>query len=355
MSYIKGYSIAQADYNEFLTGTANGTVDHADPNLSSLLGVGHGRLGYGQTITQAAVTTNDKVSAAQWSYLLTNMGNIAAHQGTTLAQMTGTINGVAYTTPGPGVKVRAMPNVNINLTDLFAKSLNANAQTSTWSSYTNQYTASWRSAVTFTYTVTFQSGDHARYFFNSGGQLRIGFSHPSGGTGDSLKINTLFTNLCSQNNGIGQLYISAMSAGTATIKGKTFTGLTRATGTTIPAMGLPTPTTYNLNAGYYGTPITSTTVFKLAGTNLAAADRLTGYNNSYISINTYTNGPLTLNADNGNIITITARFAQSVDAGKTAIPVTGGATVGLSVIYPSTSKLANTWGTVTVTSSSTGS
>ena len=354
MAYLKGFSIIHDDYNTLLAGSADGTPSHDVPNITALIGIGYGIHGYGQTIVPTAVTINDKISASSWSYIVNTITNIGVHQATALSPMTGTILGVTYSLPTAGTKVKALPNVQLNLTNLFTNNLNAVAQ-GTAVNYPNTYSAAWKNQISFTHTVYFASADQARYFFNAGGQIKLSFAHPSGGTGDALKINTLFTNLCSQNNGIGQLYISAPASGTALIKTKTFTGLTRGAGTTIPAVGLPTPSLFNQNSGYYAIPLVSTPVFSLAGGNLATPDRLSGYNNSAVTINTLTNGPTGLNGDNGSILTINTTYTQTPDTGYSRLIATAGAAVTLSVIPPSTAKIANTWGTITVTTSSTGS
>jgi hypothetical protein len=68
----------------------------------------------------------------------------------------------------------------------------------------------------FVHTVTFQSGDAARNFFNAGGQLAINFSHPTG-TG----INSLWNMLAVA---CGTIVISSNSSGTVRVAGTNYNG-----------------------------------------------------------------------------------------------------------------------------------
>ena len=66
-------------------------------NVATILGTGSGTLGYGQTLNSAQVTTTNKITAAQWTNLVTDINNCVGHQGITLSR--------AITSPSVGGKV----------------------------------------------------------------------------------------------------------------------------------------------------------------------------------------------------------------------------------------------------------
>lgn len=354
--YSLGSKILAEDFNTYLTGNALGTVNHEVPNITSMLGTGFGKFGYGQTITQSPVTT-DKVTAAQWNYILQSIAKISNFQGTAIASMAGA--GTLYTTPAVGTKIRAIPNITPNLTTLASNSLDAIGQ-GIATTHQQVHNANWKNSITFTHTVTFESADHARYFFNAGGQLKLTYAHPVTDTGNVLKMNTLFSNLASMNTGIGRVYVSSPNLGSIVIKthstsGNTFTGITRGTDTVAPVAGILPATIHNVNHGYYGMTDTLTPVVKFTGLNLAAINRYTGYNSSDITTSVMSDGPSTLNGDNGTVITLQTVYTQTPDSGYPRIIASPNASVTLTIIRPSTTYLTNSWGNVTVNMSSSGS
>ena len=82
--------------------------------------------------------------------------------------------------------------------------------------------STWSSIATWTHTVTFANGNAARYFFNSGGQLKVTCSHPSG-TGINLLLNGLASN-------IGTVVMSAPTSGSITIASTSYNGITKVGG-----------------------------------------------------------------------------------------------------------------------------
>lgn len=354
--YNFGSKILAEDYNLYLTGNALGTVDHEVPNISSMLGIGFGKFGYGQTILQSPVTT-DKVTASQWNYILNSIANLSNLQGTAIEAMAGA--GTAYATPVVGTKIRAIPNISTNLTTLANNSLDSIGQGIN-TTHQQVHNANWKNSITFNHTVTFASADHARYFFNAGGQLKLTYAHPVTDAGNVLKMNTLFSNIASINNGIGRVYISSPNLGSIVIKthsvtGNTFTGITRGTDTVAPIVGILPATIYNVNHGYYGMTDTLTPVVKFTGLNLTAINRFAGYNSSDITTSVMSDGPSTLNGDNGSVITIQTVYTQTPDDGYSRIIASPNASVTLTIIRPSATFLTNTWGTITVNMSSSGS
>ena len=234
------------------------------------------------------------------------------------------------TAPATGGTITYLSAVPTNLTTIYTSRLNASSQGTTTSN-TATRSGTWSAALTFTHTATFANGDAARYFFNSGGQLAITCSHPSG-SGIDLLLNNLASN-------VGTVVISSPSSGSITVSSTSYNGVTKIGG----GGNAPTVST---NSGYYGLTTGNTTVF-----TQTASTGPSGYLSTNISVIAKTNGVQGSNSDNGSIITIYTVWDEVPD-GLTA--ATGTATT-LTVRPPETTYLANSWGTITLAGSVTGS
>ena len=240
MTYRKDGLVQAADYNTYVG---------VDPSSSStgfnaVYATGSGRSGYGQTFVPR-VLLNAKVTAAEWRTLISGMVTLANHQGTTIDSMI---------LPSTNDVIAAISTTNLPVASLLESNLarlynNRNNAAAQGISVPNIITAtqSFSESLIFTHTVTFDSGDKARYFFNAGGQISLSFSHPTG-TG----MNQLWNNLASA---CGKLTLSTQSDGEITIAGNSYTGLTRTNGTGTPSILLT-------NSGYHSLSATNKTLFK---------------------------------------------------------------------------------------------
>ena len=198
--------------------------------------------------------------------------------------------------------------------------------------YANR-TTTWASNITATFTASFANGDAARYFFNSGGQLKLSFSHPTG-----TAINNSLNALASA---IGTVVVSAPSSGTITVATVSYNGVTKIGGS-------GTVNSISSTSGYWGLTTSNTTIF-----SQLVASAPVGYTNTNINIVAKNNGTVGTNADNGNVITIYCNWAELTSTGLTA---SAGANSTLTVAYPELTYLAaNSWGTVSTTAVVTGS
>ena len=200
MSYAKG-SVAQAsDYNALAGITASAAANSAAAQKVAgyLWGVGYGDRGYGQTSPALA---NVSVGAVDqnWANLQTILNNMATWQNTATTGMPTAANLAA------GAVTAAYPTGNSPSLVDFLSTLDTNRlnyitgnMTLTSSVATNTRATTWGlsgGSITGTFTVTFASADAARYFFNTGGEIRIALAHPNTSTTRDADWNTVLSGL----------------------------------------------------------------------------------------------------------------------------------------------------------------
>jgi hypothetical protein len=200
--------------------------------------------------------------------------------------------------------------------------------------------AAW--TITFTHTVTFASANATRYFWNAGGRVRLQYGKSADTTDSDADWNT-FAGEC------GSIYLSGRLNGAAqTIVGVTYTGTTRIGGTG------GTQTTLATTTGWYNLTASPTSIFKL--TNATSP-----YSGEYIET--------TATATSSTILTLTTTWVSDGSSGAgTTADISGGTAVSspatsigaatapttlCTYIPPSTTYLANTWGTPTIAASVT--
>lgn len=156
-----GSDILSSDYNSIRT------------KAVSLLGTGSGQRGYNQPIQSSDVFAGNQITKAQWDALRYDIVNIKYHQD-------GAVPDIVTVNSGDLIGYGASyPNNNYNtlLDSAIANKFNISPSTSTVTTKIGQTTTStWSSSATVTVTVTFSSSDEARYFFNSGGKIRVSSS-----------------------------------------------------------------------------------------------------------------------------------------------------------------------------------
>lgn len=203
MAYTAGDPILDDEYNNFandLTGPTNFSYNH-------IAGTGSGVYGLGQS-TLSTVSAGNTITAAQWNSLFTAMSNLANHTNDTLTS-------TATVTSGDAIAVKAALQTDLNTlaASVAAGSPNATALSDT--AATNKDTSSsWTTTQTVTCTVTAASADALRYFFNSGGKLKITWSRT---TGEAHSKNAEWTDITSR---AGQITIKSGdldSSGSGTI------------------------------------------------------------------------------------------------------------------------------------------
>tara|TARA_Y100000385_G_scaffold177571_1_gene183628 strand:- start:6558 stop:7511 length:954 start_codon:yes stop_codon:yes gene_type:complete len=317
MSYAQNGLIEASDFNTLV----GANPETAANKLNTVWATGGTTAGYGQTAVSQVADGDTVIATGQWNALVANTASAAAHSGSSITSVT------APTSGGTVTYLSAIPT---NLTTIYTNRRNAASVGST-SSSTATRSSSWENGLTFTHTVTFASGDAARYFFNAGGQIKMTASHPTGSG-----INLLFSDLASN---AGTLVQSAPNSGTVSIAGVNYSGISRVGG------GGNTPT-IDANKGYFGLSTSNATVY-----TQTASSGPSGYLSSFIRYITKSNGAQGSNGDTGSVVTIYTIF----DEIPNELVASSGTAVTLTLQAPETTNLSASWGTPTLASSVTGS
>jgi hypothetical protein len=323
MAYSSGQLIEATDYNGFVSTTSGA-------NVNNVWGAGSSDSGWGQSAL-ATVSAAGTVTATQWASLVNTITSMASHTGTSVT---------ARTAPVAGNTINILAALNTDLTNITTDRQNAVANGSQFTGWTgtNSKTAATSGAtwtITFVNTVTFESEDAARYFFNAGGRIKIDLSKTATGETGDPEWNDLANTLC------GDIYITGGTA-TQTIAGSNYTGTTKVGGT-------GTPDTLATTTGWYDlTPGGAATIVYKQFADTAP------YTSNFIQHS------LAKSADSTQLIITTLWSANDsendpISGGTASSGATPGTAPTTIVTYfpPSTTYLTNSWGTPTVAATTT--
>lgn len=329
MTYSSGGLIQATDYNGFVSTTAGA-------NINDIWGTGTGDKGWGQTAL-GTVSASGTVTATQWASLVNTLTSAGSQTNTTLT---------ARSAPTTGQTISILANVATDLTSVTTNRGNAAASGTTSSTWTGSIArtattgagdADW--TLTWTQTVTFDSADAARYFFNAGGLIRLDMSKTSTGTDKDADWNTFVAT-------VGTLYFSGrVNSAAQTIAGTSYTGFTRVGGSGTPSPNLTTTGFYSLTPG-----AAATTLWQLNST-------VSPYSGDFIRIQA------SVDSGGSQITFTTTWFSDGLSGAGRSNNITGGTdtaspytsfgtapAVLCRFIPPSTTNLTNSWGTPAVAS-----
>ena len=178
--------IYKSDYNDIRT------------KVISVLGTGTANYGYGQPVRSAAVSESDKVTINEWANLYYDILNCYVHQ-------TGSAPGspssaaenatITYRSTQPNYQYNDYANTLVtNRFDIHASQSYTTAVGTTSQTWPGIYGSYWNSTISCTVTATWSTAAAARYFFNSGGEIRFS-SSLTGSTANAQTISwsTLLT------------------------------------------------------------------------------------------------------------------------------------------------------------------
>jgi len=218
--------------------------------INVIMGVGSGNSGYGQTLVSGQVIAGSNVDLTRVLNLRTDMLKARQHQ-------TGGNEG-----PSPGTGAFPLVTTADQITDAFAANLESQMTTiennklalglvagnftDVTDALTSQRTASWNGLLTHNLTVAFGSDNNARYFFNSGGDIRFRVTL-TGGTSDT-GANQIYTDWLNMFNTMGTIIMNHNT-----------TSRTGTAGTT-------------QNIGFYGLTGTNQEIFRRVGSGNYASN-----------------------------------------------------------------------------------
>lgn len=193
MTYATGNSIQATDYNSFagLTASGAGSAAAAASKAGYLYGVGFGDRGYGQTSPALSSVSVGQAVGQEWQNLRSVIVSMANWQNTSIASLppSSSFNAGAAVTASSAIasilSTLDTNRLNYQVANMTLSGLTSTTRASTWGTGT--------SSITAEFQVTFSSEDHARYFFNTGGELRVLLNHPSTATARDSSWNTVLS------------------------------------------------------------------------------------------------------------------------------------------------------------------
>lgn len=146
--------------------------------IIAIMGAGSGQSGYGQTLLSTAVATGNQVTKVQWDALRYDILNARIHQDGVTPTIVSAVQGepIRYGAAHPNTQYSIQADTAI------ANKFNiGTGQFVVDAGISQTRSTSWQNGLTAVATITFSSSDRARWFFNSGGRLRIS-ANRTGGT-----------------------------------------------------------------------------------------------------------------------------------------------------------------------------
>jgi hypothetical protein len=227
--------------------------------ISSVMGIGSGTQGYGQTIASATVSANAAITEAQWDNIRSDLTRARVHQTNTAVATNSTATGSPWQTLFDvtnstviSESIRAQyqsfvdNGVNLNRFTMAAAQSTPDSVLST-----TTRTASWGApgnlSISHTITVTWpgygilSAADHMRCFFNAGGFIQIRASRTGAA---ATSKDTDWTNMLGNgtvNSGFGDVIIRGQSS--------TYTGSIYGSG-----FAFPTSTGFHTMSSSSGAP-----------------------------------------------------------------------------------------------------
>lgn len=167
--------------------------------VNRVLGTGSANTGYGQPVLSGQVSEGRKVSVQEWDDIRNDIINIYRHQNGTIPTLPSAVEGekVRYNTSN---SVWNKFLTEVQTLDIITNRFKVGTgQFGTTTIPVNPFTTLWKVKLSCTVTLTWDSSEQARFFFNNGGVIRLS-STRTGGTlsGGSTTIaaqNTNWTNL----------------------------------------------------------------------------------------------------------------------------------------------------------------
>jgi len=328
MTYSSGGLIDANDYNNIVGTSPSSTANR----INTVWAVGNGQYGYGQTAI-GQVSSAGLVTATQWATAINNLNSIRTHQS-------GSGTGIGAPTSGSLAAYLSTFQTNVNTAYTNALTFASQGTTTTGTNNaTGETNATTQSAIAFTVTrtATFASADQARYFFNAGGQL-------------NFVISSVTNNDATTRSGDMVTLLATNLGGVSAFRAASNGGRTGTSGTVNTAA---------TSIGYYGLTTSNQVLSQITSATA-------GYTGDYVYLGAQSSGASGSNGDKGNVVTFTLYMYSAARAALPTPPAAGPGgtppTINTSVndsinvtvnhrvdiVYPETTNLSASWGTVTI-------
>ena len=181
MTISSGSLVLATDYNNIQT------------TVSNVLGTGSGNSGYGQALDSSSKSTSDLIDADDINNLYTDIQKAHTHQQGSASSLIAQVTTADVIEANNGVSFKGWTQYQTaaNLIQTNRLTANAGQMTATAAKTTETKAAGWNGSNNQIVTVTFASADARRYFFNSGGEIRISASVAAGGNTKSVDWATM--------------------------------------------------------------------------------------------------------------------------------------------------------------------
>lgn len=158
-----GDNIRKVDYNTIQS------------RVAATLGTGSGNIGYGQTVQSSQVDETTRITVNEWGSLRNDIINIYRHQTDSIPNTTV----LPEALEGQNVRY-SVTNAPVTVWDTLSTTLQNNRVNAlplnrygTVESGNSSATLTWTASAEISVTFTWSSAEQARFFFNSGGRLRL--------------------------------------------------------------------------------------------------------------------------------------------------------------------------------------
>ena len=196
-------------------------INNLQASVNLILGSGSGQSGYGQSVGSAPVNnTGDIATAADMNLIYADILAARVHQvgagDIGIAQVVQNLNTIAIDTSfnidNSGITTADPDGFKKGIADfetvmnqvVIDKAIMHSTQATLEPAIASSRSSSWNGLIYHEIAVTFSSADHRRYFFNTGGELRVNANN----TGSSTPKGLDWTQLCAE---VGNIKISADS------------------------------------------------------------------------------------------------------------------------------------------------
>jgi hypothetical protein len=173
MAYVAGDTILDDEYNTFVASSS-------DPyGYNHFAGTGSGAYGLGQAHLAEASPGATTITAAQWNALMTGITNIANHTNIAITARTAVITGDPI-----AIKAAIAVDLAAQAGAIAGGSVAATALSAGSELQSSRSATRWVGNHIVQHSVTFANGNNLRYFFNSGGKIRVNLTRVGGGAAD---------------------------------------------------------------------------------------------------------------------------------------------------------------------------